>query len=352
MPYALPKKVYELKELKSTKEEEILTRCIGIVTNYSSLKENLDIFLKYAKYYRISNIMLKDYESALMINELVNKGLLRIKKMYLLDDMKQIDRSYIDITLFKDILLVIPNTYVMWNVKYKDKVYAYQYKYKFNLIGSELFSGYYDHETITEVKRIASIISEFSDNLTEVEKIIIISNYLQMYNQFVDKSNILDNPKEQMQLGDPKTSLLGNHGVCRTFADATTLLSNNPYLKLNVRNVCGQTPGAFESHAWNIVKLNGKLYHLDNSRAISRGENRMSNVLKASNFNKEYLLFGEGTLHKIKHEKIDFNIDLEASVSYNDFDRGYIEAAIEYLRDTKRINFEYDNLLSSEKKKI
>lgn len=341
MPFTYNRRPYYLTDLKNMSDLDILNKCSGIIVNKKSILEDTNLFISLSKITRINNIIASDYESALIINELKNKNLITKDSIYLLDDMELKDRSYIDTTLFKNINLVIPNTYVMWNVKYDEKVYAYQYLYKNNLPGSDVFSGYYDKETITEINRIASMIKDFSSNLTDVEKIILVSNYLQMYGEY---KNIDNNTKlTEEELGNPKTLLLNNIGVCRTFSDATTLLLNNPYLRLNVRNVHSDLNTKGEIHVWNTVLLDDKLYQIDNSRAVSRGDNKFDNKLKQTKFNIDYLLFGENYSRKINHEKISFNINLKYPLSLENFDKKYIETVIDYLNDTGLVNFNYNS---------
>ena len=329
MPFTFPKRPYKIEELKEMSKEQILERCSDIIVDKDSLLNNLNLFLELSKINRIKNILSLDYESVIILDELKEKNKFKRDKVYLIDDNKQIDRSYIDTTKLNNIQLVIPNTYAMWNVKFKDRLYCYQYLYKNYALENDTFSGYYDEETLVEVERIVSMIKDFSDNLTDVEKVIIISNYLQKYCKF-DDNNVSDK-----ELGDPKTALFLGIGVCRTFADATTLLSNNPYLKLNVRNVRSK------NHVWNIIELNDKVYQIDNSRAISNGKFTNINELRTSRFNSEYLLFGENSLQRLNHEQMLFGL-IPLNLSNEDFDRKYIDVALEYLDDTNRIDFDYE----------
>lgn len=346
-------KNFTLEELKQLEEEEIKKYAIKLVLTIQDIKNNEDLFLEYIVKKGIA-IYCKDYESALLVNELVNKGIIKPYEIYLMDDQEQKDRSYIDATVFKNVTLRVPNTYAMWGVKFDDKLWVYQYQLQNDLTNETEFSGYYDHETLKEVERIALMISEFPEVLTDVEKIILVSNYLQKYCQFIEGKEshvgndiyVLDdvqdensvNPKNvtQIVLGDSKTALFNNFGVCRTFADATTLLLNNPYLRIKTRNVRSEYP-----HVWNVVELNGKTYQLDNSRAISRGKYRLPDALKTAGFDYEYVLYGQAYSDEIGHEKMNDRTYLSLPLSIESFDRRYIEAAVEHLKDTDMVNFNY-----------
>ena len=330
MPFVYPKRPYNLEELKDMSRDNIIERCSDIIVDKNSLLNNIKLFLELSKINRINKILSLDYESSIILDELKEKDLFKRDKVYLIDDYKQIDRNYIDITKLKNIKLIIPNTYAMWNVKFDYKLYCYQYLYKNYSVENDAFSGYYDKETLIEVERISSMIKDFSDNLTDIEKVIIISNYLQKYCKFEESDSI-----SEKELGDPKTALFLGIGVCRTFADATTLLSNNPYLKLKVRNVRSK------NHVWNIIELNDKVYQIDNSRAISNGKYTKNDELRTSKFNSEYLLFGENSLKKLNHEDMLFGL-LPSNISKEDFDREYISAALEYLDSTDMIDFNYE----------
>lgn len=329
MPFSYSKRPYNIDELKNMNYEDILNRCSGIIINKENLINNIELFIKISSINRINNILCLDYESTLILEKLKEKNIINKDKIYLLDDNKQIDRSYIDTTKFNKLKLFIPNTYAMWNVKFKDKLYCYQYLYQNGSIENDLYNGYYDKETLVEVERIASMIKDFDNKLTDIEKVILISNYLQKYCQFED-NNI-----DEKELGNPKTALFNNIGVCRTFADATTLLSNNPYLKLKVRNVRSQ------KHVWNIIELNGKTYQIDNSRAISDGKYTDRSSLKTDKFNSEYILFGNNSLKTLHHEEMIRGLQINCPLSQEDYDRKYLNAAIEYLEDTGMVDFDY-----------
>ena len=349
------KTIFTLPELKSTKvDDEVLRTGLQMILSIDELKDNIDIFIKYSK--KVLDYCCKDYESALLLNRLMNDGKIESHNITLMDDNKMQDRSYIDTTIFNN-RLIIPDSYLMCGVKYQNTVITYCFTNKAR-------GGYYfdtenieiDNETIQEAKRIASMIAEFPYPLTDIEKIIIVSNYIQMYNQFIggleshvgqekyviDSINDNDLFFKKINTNDsifdkPSTALLRHFGVCRTFAFATTLLLNNPYLKINIKNVKND----IGDHIWNVVELNGKLYHLDNSRNISRGKNRMDDALRATKFNIDYLLIGQDTIRQMGHETIADSLVLYSPLSDKDIDRNYIEAAIENLENTGMISFEY-----------
>ena len=335
--------------LKEPSDDELSKYSMQMVVSTADISNHLEIFLRYAK--KVDDYICKDYESAALINKLMKEGKINNKTIILLDDNELRDRSYIDLTEYSNIM--VPDTYVMWGVKHNNVIGAYTRLYHSGE-GYGIHPIKHDDETINEVKRVASMISEFPEDLTDVEKMILVSNYLQMYDQFIegeestvgDERYILDQVLENSKLlaegkaiekllETPKTALMNHFGVCSTFAYASTLLLNNPWVHINTKTVAG--PG----HFWNAVQLDDKLYQVDNSRAISRGKNRMPEALRATKFNTEYLLFGQGTSRLMNHEQIYNETILPTPLRENDFDRNYIDAAVEHLDDTGLVSFEY-----------
>ena len=176
----------KLSELTQLSDNEIKEKCYAIIVNINSINENLELFRRCIDKVGITNFFCQDYESALLIDKYFKKykkedG--KVAEIGLIDDDKMIDRSYIDITQFDNI--TIPCTYVMWGVKYDDKI-----KISRNTTSEGVpsngasYTYYYDRETLSECERLASMISEFPEPLTDVEKVIIISNYMQKYFHF------------------------------------------------------------------------------------------------------------------------------------------------------------------------
>ena len=283
-----------------------------------------------------------NYEDILYINELANKGLVRKTNIHLEDDLEMKDRSYIDFSILKNITLTIPTSYYMWGVKNIDES-------KSNI----------NQKSIDEITRILEMIKQFPEELTDIEKIIIISNYIQQYCEYINsKKDILNRTKEQFELiGDIDDDrevikklchdnynqvgfninepLFQNYATCTGFAILMELFLNNPYIKIRTEQVSGN------SHTWNVVLLNNKYYNLDITRSITYSPYRAKNNLRTLQFNEKYLLCGTDFLESEGHEKRETKLDLPIEESKEDFNPDYIEAAIEHLRSTGLIQFEY-----------
>lgn len=305
--------------------------------------DSLDISL-VVKLLNEASCICYNYEDVLYINELVKRGLIKIGSIYLEDDLEMKDRSYIDFSEISSLRLLIPENYYMWGVKNIDAS-------KSNIT----------QKTIDEVRRIVSMFSEFPEKLTDVEKIIILVNYVQNYCEYIDsKIDILNRTSEQFELKEnPKDErevikklchlgfwqvgttidepLFENYATCTGFAKLMVLLLNNPFIKIRSQVING------DGHAWNLVLLNDKLYNLDVTRSITYSPYRAKNNLKTLKFNEGYILVGTDFLEKDGHEKRTSKLLYPYEESKEDFDHDYINTAIEYLKNTGLVQFEYDN---------
>lgn len=284
------------------------------------------------------------YEDALYINELIKNGLINVGRIELKDDLEMKDRSYIDFKQFEKTILSIPTSYYMWGVK--------------NIDDSK--SGI-NQRSVDEITRIVQMVSEFPEQLTDIEKIILLVNYVQHYCEYINgRIDKLNRTQEQFELVDNGTDnrevikklchenynqvganinepLFENYATCSGFATLMVLLSNNPYIRIATEHVSG------DGHSWNIVPINGKYYNLDVTRAITYSPYRAKNNLKTLAFNKEYILVGTNFLEQDGHEIRKTSLARPFEESKEDFNRDYIEAAIEHLESTELVAFEYED---------
>jgi len=242
----------------------------------------------------------------------------------LIDDFELKDRTYINPDEFEKMNLVIPMNYVMWGKNMtKDQKISFLNNNNSNLAPTGSNGINYVHvETIKKIKEIIAKLGEECEGLTDLEKIIVISNYIQSRTQFTDKNGITH--ADHVYIIDPKDAIVDNfavssgenvilnkYGLCCGFALATQLLLNNPTLKININSINGS------NHNWNYVKLGDKWYYLDNTWCVTRNSNRYPESLKSKEFSDKYLLFGTDTAELIGHhipsyytkpiEKEDYN---------------------------------------------
>lgn len=300
------------------------------------------------------------FETVLRLDE--HNLLHKTSDVYLIDDLENKDRSYIDTRLFKNNFhFIIPVSYVMWNVNFKDKIKYSSFMLSINkgdeygeyLVNKrEINNDFFDHETILEVKRIAEMMNQVNNgNLSDIEKVLILSSFFQANMQYVLKHSttvqgetfVVEATEKELEnktVGSAETPLFDYYGICRSFADLTTLLGNNPYLNLDLRNVSGFNDHA--SHAWNYIIIDGKCYYIDNTRAISRNAYRHPEALKAQGFDTKYLLFGQDDAEALEHEKIKTH--MKQSLNKESIDRGLIEAMLENFWNNELLAFDYSTV--------
>ena len=323
-----------------------------LINNLDKIKSDPNLNSKTITYYCDS------FETLLVLDE--HDLIADNSDVYLVDDFENKDRSYIDTNILKHkIRLRLPISYVMWNVKVGDKIYYYSKTTKTEDNSDEKYgnwlqaSGEINHtsfsqETILEINRIAEMMSQVNNgNLTEVEKVIILSSFFQANMQFVKEINTTvlgetfvvkddNNEISPCGIGSADVSLIDHYGVCRSFADLTTLLGNNPHMNLNIRNVSGH------SHAWNYIIIGGDCYYIDNTRAVSRNDFRQENALKATSFDPKHLLFGTDDAVLLNHEKQQSFV--HRPVNKNSIDLGLIEAILENFYNNNLMAFDYSSV--------
>ena len=285
----------------------------------------------------ISQINCLDYESALFLESHLEEDV----DLALVDDYENKDRSYIDTTKFVRHNFSIPLSYFMWGVVLQDScnvrcIRLQKYDTMTSINGDTVLY----RKTLEKLKEIIEGID--AQELTLLDKCILVSNYLQSKVQYVvdgektyaDKVYVVDAREEDVmpsKVGSVSSVIHENYGLCMAIANATTLLLNNPILNVNVRSVYGS------SHAWNVVVLDGHKYYMDNTWAITRNSNRVSGALKATSFSDDYLLFGEKFAKEIGHH--DSQTYLCGDLESNGFSRDEIQKRVRVLKS--KYEFDY-----------
>ena len=320
MPPQMPKRrkqdkpiisLYKFSDLlgKSAEELKQNTTFYIFIDDTDLLKENFDFFKSIINLKNFDMIYSKDYEALLFIEE--NMPDYSNFSLALVDDAQNIDRSYINLDNFQKSPIIIPLIYCPWGIRTSTnpKVCYYQAKgtyYPSIPNGIDTLSL----DDLKKIKEIIHTLGEKYSHLTDLEKTILISNYIQNSVQYVDENNISEGIKgiyitdsQGIQIGrnvhTPETVLLNNFGVCEGIANATTILLNNPTINVDARSVRGS------GHAWNVIQIDGKYYYVDNTWNITRNPNQYPESLKASSFSSEYLLFGQDMATKIGHHNPD-----------------------------------------------
>ena len=343
-PPPLPKQLkrerhntYKLEEFIG-KDDNYIKNCSQacILVKYDVLANNIELLKRIINLrkdsYTVDQINCLDYESALLLEGLeeLDENII----IALIDDYENKDRSYIDTTKFKKHKFHIPLTYFMWGVKFEESCDIYCLRNKENdTMHSSNGDSNLQRKTILTIKSIIDAIygNVETNELTILDKCILVSNYLQSKVQYVlhglktyaDKVYIVDADESEVtreKVGSLNTVLDENYGLCMAIANATTLLLNNPIMNVNIRSIFG------EDHVWNVVIVDGKQYYIDNTWLITRNKNRVEGALKATRFSDEYLLFGEEKALKIDHHKAESYIN--GKLEQMDFDREKINEAV------------------------
>lgn len=276
------------------------------IDNLDVLREHFDIVKRMVAPGRIDTFYTDDVKCIEYVEE--HLGEVTNVTLSLIDDFENKDRSYLDLRKFEKIKVEIPFSYVLWTPHILDNQKISLYSRKDRLYS--YCSNSYENVSLDNLKRIRDIISGLSEKykgLSDLEKTILISNYLQNRVQYVDEDNvsvgskgmyITDSrglPITYQLVGSPETVLLQDFGLCCGIGNATTLLLNNPEMNVNMRSVHNW------GHIWNVVCLDGKYYFVDNTWNITRNKDQYPASLKAKSFSSDYLFFGTDTAKRIGH---------------------------------------------------
>lgn len=321
--------------LNATEEMINNNSCYSIyIENIQLLKDNFDVLLKIVNCGKYDYICSHDFECLKFIEEnLKDKETI---SLVLVDDLENRDRSYIDTKEFEKTTFVLPCVYLMWNPQIGNNVMISSYFMK-NTFYPTIINGFSNIsvETLKRIKDFILNLEKYS-NLTNVDKLIVVSNLIQSKTQYIDNGNIsyanncqyITDSKGhivEMNVHSASNVILEHFGVCDGITNATTMLLNNPILNVNVRSVLGL------GHAWNVVELDGKFYYVDNTWNITRNESKYFESLKAKSFSSDYLLFGLEKAEKIGHHD---SITVTPNVEIKNYSPESIDERVKQLRKT------------------
>lgn len=333
----------------------------NIIINFDSISDNIEEelikvkeILSIEKLNKITFTSEK-YEYAKIISKLFEKVNVR-KRFELINDFQIRNRNEIDFSVLTFDEVVIPYDYYMY-MENKRGITEYGYRYV-NNNGVVTYDSSRDSvlSLIGIDYKIEQVLDEiFSgidiNELTDVDKSILISNWLQKNVQFFegkeskvgDRLFICDDYNERYDLENPSTLLDKHVGVCAAFSKVSLLLLMHPKVgcKCNLVPVSG--------HLFFIQDIDNHKYAIDNTWCVTRNKNHYvdelgNESLKAMEFNDEYLLFGQ--------EKIEESEDIKKyhttnsylgnfNISLSDFPRDIIKKSVEKLTQLG-VEFYYD----------
>ena len=295
-------------------------------------------------------IVSSDFNVGIYMGELLKDFAFK-KSFDLLDDFKNQDRSYIQPdSLPKGLsLFSIPNSYIQWGANRK-KLNLGNSKVN-NIIVAETRDiadsnySYPSEEAFTEIDRVIDDFCKIP-NLTLVDKVVLVSNYLQQNVQFVEGkiSHAVDGNYECKDYSFEKFGgidkvdnvLFDKIGKCNCISRTMMYMLNNTKMNVNCR-IANDAAGG---HAYCYIydDKTGQLYCTDPTWCISRNPNRFKDTLKASKFSDEYLLIGQDKLSTMDYHNTS-NI-LPQEFTENSIDRKLIQESVEKLK-TYGISFDY-----------
>lgn len=322
--------VQNYSNLKNIKSEDY-DKVEIVSLKYQDIIADLDYFKYFLlNFHNLKKIHCDCYECLIIINDLLSTETDIL--ISLLDDGIQRDRSYINLERLDKLQNIsLPISYVMWNINVRNEQPVSCYIDGFRNICQAVSSNgntLLKRETLLRIKDIVANLSGCS-NLTDIEKTLIISDYLQSKVKHVSDEDLRE------LTGLVETTLFKNYGLCMGIANATTLLSNNPIFDLNTRTIFGS------GHAWNIQTMDGKDYYIDNTWNITRNPNKFEETLKAREFTTKYTLFGRDTAKIIGHHISESIILRKVNIAEKDYDQQELERVGLVLKRKKLINFNY-----------
>ncbi len=220
----------------------------------------------------------------------------------LIDDFENKDRSNIELDGLVYDNIEVPPEYSQWGIKSEHyKVPANPEIVSINLSG--LDSNDFSKENMELVEKEIDEWLEKIPDLTPVDKIVLVANYLQKNMQYVQGQNSHAAGKtyraEGIHEGDygsfsSASTMLKHHiGHCQAFSKIAMLMLNNPKMNVNCRLMGGPC------HVYNVIYIDGKAYGLDTTWGVTRNPNRVSGNLKATEFFDGFILFGTKELEKM-----------------------------------------------------
>lgn len=300
----------------------------------------------------------EDFNVAIYLSEVL-KEISTFKDFHLIDDFKNLNRENVSPEkLTKGSRLVsIPNSYIQWGAKKKNLNYGYHKVEGIPVVlrdTADFTASYPSENALNEINKIVDGFCQIPD-LTLIDKVVLVSNYLQRHVQFVsgkiseaaDGKYVCEDYSYEKYGGIDSVDnvLFDKIGKCNCISRTMMLMLNNPKMNVNCR-IASTLDHSFCSIYDDET---GNLYCIDPTWCISRNPNRFNQTLKASQFSDEYLLIGKDKLSTMDHHD-NANI-LQQEFAEIGVDRALIQQSIEKLK-TYGIKFEYPEEISLKSEKL
>ena len=292
-----------------------------------------------------------DFSVGIYMSEILRE--VKVKKEFnLLDDFQNKDRKDIESTKLTEgtILRTIPNSYIQWGCKKKNLNYGFIRMgdcMMMQIDSADSSSVYPSNETF---EKINNIINEFNKipDLTLVDKVVLVCNYIQQNVQFVSGkvSNAIDGEyiceeytyEKYGGTNSVDNVIVDKIGKCNCISRTMMLMLNNPIMNVNCR-IMNSLGHAYCSIFDNETE---KLYCVDPTWGITRSPNKFEGTLKASKFSYEFILIGQDKLKNLDYH--DTQNVTQKEIEEESLSRELIKESIEKLK-RYGIKFEYPKVI-------
>lgn len=198
--------------------------------------------------------------------------------------------------------------------------------------------------------RVNGIIDEIfgqlpMEQLDEIDKNVLVSNWIQRYIQFIDgkisnsggKRFICDDFNATDDREDIMTILDKHFGVCNGIAKLFVALLSNP--RVGCKCNMAHSPG----HAYFTQIIGDFPYVTDNTWCITRNPQHANGCLKSSSFSDEYILIGQDKINEDEDTLFHHTRDgiFKGTIFEHGIPRDRIKQSIEKLR-ALGVDFSYD----------
>lgn len=318
----------------SQQDLEKISKIIKSIPGLKQLRISSNDF-RVAEYF---NVLLKNFN---------------IEKYFdLLNDFEFKDRSEIDFSALSFDESTIPFDYIMYGVDPNGITkYNLQTEKQDNIV--KILPQHSQKKYLNIQDKINCIIDEIfgqlpMEQLDEIDKNVLVSNWIQRYIQFIagkvsevgSKEFICDDFKANDDTGDIMTIIDKHFGVCDGIAKLSVALLSNPRVncKCNL-SYCYY----YDAHAFFTQLIDGVPYITDNTWCITRNPHHVGESLKASSFSDEYILIGQDKISEdedtLKHHTRTGLF--KGTIPENGIPRERINQSIEKLKNLG-VTFSYD----------
>ncbi len=114
-----------------------------------------------------------------------------------------------------------------------------------------------DKEVDKEVERLKNAL--FCNSMSDGVKVYVAHNYLAKTITYYNRDDAT--PLERSYMQSAYGALINKKCVCQGYAEAYKLILDSIGIECAV--ICGKIRGSAEYHAWNVIRINGKAYHVD-----------------------------------------------------------------------------------------